>query len=309
MLTTNQFVEKANQVHSFKYDYSQVKYINSKTKVKIVCLEHGEFNQSPSNHLNGQGCKECYLKNKPYSQSIFIEKAKKIHGNKYDYSKVEYINGRTKVKIICPEHGEFEQRPANHIVGAGCPKCHPLKQPLTIEQFIEKSNIIHNFKYDYSKSIYINSSIKIEIICNKHGAFLQTPQNHLSGAGCPKCNQSKGELKIKEWLDKNKIKYESQKKFNDCINPQTNRILPFDFYLTDFNICIEYDGEQHFKPTFPKYNLEKAKINLEKQKYFDHLKNQYCIKNNIKIIRIPYSRFRNIEKVLDNEFNDIISAW
>ena len=198
-LTTEQFIEKARKIHGDKYDYSQVEYIDAKTKVKIICPEHGEFYISPNKHLIGQRCKMCSRKEFSKAQTLtteqFIEKAKQIHGDKYDYSKVNYINSQIKICIICPEHGEFWQIPNSHLQGNGCPICatnnRSMKQTLTTEQFIEKAKQIHGNKYDYSKVVYVNNHTKVCIICPEHGEFWQTPHKHtISKHGCPACGGS-----------------------------------------------------------------------------------------------------------------------
>lgn len=126
-LTTSEFIERATEVHNGKYDYSKVNYVNNSTKVCIICPEHGEFWQTPNGHLLGKGCHICAringAKNRTYSTKKFIDKARLIHGNKYDYSKTIYKGVRTKVCIICPIHGEFWQVPNYHIDGCGCPEC------------------------------------------------------------------------------------------------------------------------------------------------------------------------------------------
>lgn len=123
----NKFIKKAKSVHGNKYDYSKVCYVNSQTKVCIVCPEHGEFWQTPANHIRGNKCPICSNKGrgriKRSSTEEFIEKAKSVHGDKYDYSKVEYVNSNTNVEIICNTHGSFYQKPLNHLNGQGCPKC------------------------------------------------------------------------------------------------------------------------------------------------------------------------------------------
>ena len=198
-LTTEQFIEKARKIHGDKYNYSQVEYIDAKTKVKIICPEHGEFYISPNKHLIGQRCKMCSRKEFSKAQTLtteqFIEKAKQIHGDKYDYSKVNYINSQIKISIICPEHGEFWQTPNSHLQGNGCPICatnnRSMKQTLTTEQFIEKAKQIHGNKYDYSKVEYVNNHTKVCIICPEHGEFWQTPNKHtISKHGCPVCGGS-----------------------------------------------------------------------------------------------------------------------
>ena len=182
---TEQFKEKSDIKHNFKYDYSLVNYINAKTKVEIICLIHGSFPQTPSDHLSGKGCPDC-AGNQISNTEEFIEKAELKHNFKYDYSKVNYINNHTEIEIICPIHGSFPQIPSVHLFGCGCPDCGGTKKSNT-EQFIEKSNIKHDFKYDYSLVDYINDSTEVEIICSIHGSFPQNPDSHLQGHGCQKC--------------------------------------------------------------------------------------------------------------------------
>jgi hypothetical protein len=240
-LTTEEFIQRAKQVHGDKYNYSKVEYINSKTDICIICKKHGEFYQKPNNHLNNQKCPNC---NGGIKLNIeqFIQKAKEVHENEYDYSKIKYINARTKVCIICKKHGEFYQTPDNHIHFKGCPKC--VGKNRTTEEFIQLSNKIHENEYNYSKTNYINDKIKICIICPEHGEFCQKPSKHLLGQGCPKCKMSNGEKYIAKWLQKHNIKFISQYKFETC--KHIHHLL-FDFNLPKYNTCIEYDGSQHFK--------------------------------------------------------------
>ena len=198
-LTKEEVIEKANLVHDNKYDYSKVKYIDYETPVTIICPIHGEFQQSPNSHLHSYGCPKCGHKNinadRKLTTEEFIKKAKEVHGDKYDYSKVEYKNNKTPVTIICPIHGEFRQRPANHLNGNGCKKCAVEESRLSKEIFITCSRLIHGYKYDYSKVRYVDSATKICIICPKHGEFWQLPTDHLDGHGCPCCNERKLEKK------------------------------------------------------------------------------------------------------------------
>lgn len=222
------FIEKAKEIHSNKYDYSKVHYINAHTKVCIVCPEHGEFWQTPENHLKGSGCPKCgkdkIKKIFSHTTEKFIEKAKEIHGDKYDYSKVKYNGNKVKVCIICPIHGEFLQTPNSHLNGNGCSKCAKCYH-YTTEDFIDKAKQIHNNKYDYSKSIYNGIFKKICIVCPEHGEFWQTPKNHLKGSGCPKCAKSHLENEVELFLKNNKIEFECQKKF-EWLGKQS-----LDFYL------------------------------------------------------------------------------
>lgn len=200
---TNIFVEKAKKTHGNKYDYSKVEYENAKTKVIIGCRIHNiEFKQTPNGHLNGHGCPECGIEkvaNKKISTTAeFIKKAIKIHGDKYDYSKVEYKKSKTKVIIGCREHNvEFKQTPSNHLKGSGCRKCAFEKTGETLRssvgEFIKKAKEIHGDKYDYSKVEYKATNIKIIITCKMHNIkFKQTPDNHLqSKEGCSRCLSKK----------------------------------------------------------------------------------------------------------------------
>lgn len=191
MTKTEEFIEKARKVHGDKYDYSKVEYINSSTKVCICCTEHGTFFPTPNNHLKGSGCPKCgLLRNahkRTHSKEQFVQKSKKQHGEKYDYSKVVYTHNHTKVCIICPIHGEFWQTPHDHTQGAGCPMCNKNKK-LTTETFIVRAKEKHGERYDYSKVEYINSITKIEVNCPVHGSFKIAPAEHLQGKGCPICN-------------------------------------------------------------------------------------------------------------------------
>ena len=183
-VNTNQFVKRANKIHNYKYDYSETEYLNSKTKIIIICPIHGKFSQNPNNHLSlKRGCCLCGGSKKSTTKE-FIQKAKKIHNNKYDYSRAKYFKAIKNVIIICKQHGEFLQTPNNHLRGQGCPKCYYVR---TTKEFIAKANKIHNNRYNYSKTCFINSKEKITIICANHGEFLQSPNNHLNGQQCPNC--------------------------------------------------------------------------------------------------------------------------
>lgn len=286
--TREEFIFKAIEKHGDKYNYDDVIYNGSIVKVKINCKLHGIFLQSPNSHLVGHGCPGCSsIKS---NTSSFIERAVATHNNYYNYSFVEYKNNKTKIKIICPKHGEFFQSPINHINGQGCKKCG--FRTLTREEFIERANKIHFTTYDYSKLIY-NVNEKLEIICLKHGSFFQKPFTHLSNKGCPQCKESKGERKIRVYLESNGISFIREKKFDKCIYKKS---LRFDFYLPDKNLCIEFDGKHHFKNWVVK---NKIYVTLEEVKKKDQIKNAFCEDNNIKLIRIPYTKIKEIEEILN----------
>lgn len=199
---TTEFIDKSVKKHGKKYDYSKVEYFGSHSKVCIICPEHGEFYQTPTGHLSGNGCPQCayqysHGKYRLTTFETFLAKAKEIHHNKYDYSKVEWKNTYTSITIICPIHGEFNQIPQNHIrLKCGCRKCgrEIAKGKIykyTTEFFVEEAKKVHGNRYDYSKSQCNNATGKVDIICKEHGKFRQNANQHLKGHGCPKCNFDK----------------------------------------------------------------------------------------------------------------------
>ena len=209
------FIEKSKKIHGDRYDYSLVEYVNNSTKVKIICHIHGVFEQIPAKHTRGSNCPSCVInmrkeKNNNYYSKHFIEISKNIHNNKYDYSLVEYLNNNTKVKIICPIHGVFEQLPSNHSKGANCPSCvsdsRKKRMKKDNDYFLQKAVEIHGLVYDYSKVDYINNRNKVTILCSKHGSFEQEPRYHLTGSKCPKCvNEEKSKSMIKSFDDFEKL--------------------------------------------------------------------------------------------------------
>lgn len=290
--TLNYFTDKARKIHGDAYDYTLTEYINSNLKVKITCKQHGVFEQTPKSHISGSGCPECSIVKD--TKETFINKANIIHGCKYDYSLVEYVNCKTKIKILCKQHGVFEQIPYYHLSKNGCKMCSKSYKKTTI-YFINKANIIHDNKYDYSLVEYDGMDNKVKIICLEHGVFEQRASDHLNNSGCPICKSSKGELKIKKILEFNNIKYQQQQKFDGC---KYKHILSFDFYLPKDNICIEFDGRQHFEIVEKWGGIEYLKEQIIK----DDIKNSYCKDNNIILIRIKYNE--NIEHKL-KEYNII----
>lgn len=264
-LTTEIFIKKVKIIHNNKYDYSKVEYKNSQTKVCIICPQHGEFWQTPSMHLCGQGCPTCAgIVRKDTKQ--FVNEARKVHGDRYDYSKVEYVNNRTKVCIICPIHGEFWQSPKHHLKGKGCPMCNG-KFKKTFEEFVSTMRNVHGDKYDYSKAIYKDNKTKVCIICSEHGEFCMRPDAHIQGQGCPYCNSSRLEEELKQSLNENKIKYYQQYTWEWLKYKKSLRV---DFYLPDYNIAIECQGRQHFVPDefFGGIDNFKTRKEIDYKKYF-----------------------------------------
>jgi very-short-patch-repair endonuclease len=308
-LTTEEFIKKAKEVHGEKYDYSETKYVKSNMKVTIRCPIHSYFRQIPNSHIQGSGCPRCGQIVTNIKQTLttedFLERAKKVHGDLYDYSKTVYVGIYEKIEIICKKHGSFFIQPNKHInSGQGCPRC--VGKNRTTEDIVQEFRVVHGDIYDYSKVVYTGVYDKVEIICEKHGSFHQDPHHHLnSQTGCPKCNSSKGEDVIRTYLTNNSIVSEEQKRFKDC---RYKNPLPFDFFLPDYNIAIEYDGEQHYRTDSHFYHHltdseKQSKLELTQLK--DAIKTNYCTTNGIKLIRIPYWRKDFIVSDLSEAINNI----
>jgi len=272
-LTLKEFIENANIIHNKKYDYSKALYINNFTKIQILCnFCNCIFFQKPNNHLNGQGCPNCFGKIRKTTDE-FIKKAINIHKDKYDYSLVNYINNSTKVKIICRKClNIFEQVPSSHINNKfGCNKCARKNQgklkTKSERLFIEEAIKIHNNKYIYDKVKYLGTNKKIIIICTLCKIeFLQTPANHLTGRGCYKCATKISKCEI-QWLNflnipftwrQKKIKLYDKTYIVDAYDPTTNTIYEF------------YGDFWHGNPK--KYNLKE--INKKTGTTFEELYNK-----------------------------------
>ena len=320
--TTEQFIESAKKIHGDIYNYSFVKYISEKSKVKIICKIHGEFLVSPDNHIRRvSGCPKCgnILRGKKVSLHLtgrthnnfalskiqraenFIKKAVSVHGDKYDYSYAEYISTKKPIIVICKKHGKFKTLPGRHVRGAGCEQCAFEHRRKTLQNFIHEAISVHGNKYNYSKAEYFGRTKKMILICNLHGEFLQSPSHHLRGHGCPVCKESHGEREISQWLNNHSIIYEKQKTFDKCVNPNTKCRLRFDFYIPDKTTCIEFDGEQHFRPSRDKkFTLEHVK----QIQFRDGIKNDFCKTHGIKMIRIPYNKTTTINTILEKNLKE-----
>ena len=317
-LTKDQFVQKAQQVHQNKdgspiYTYDNVNYVNTDKPVLITCPVHGDFLQTPSNHKRGGGCEKCYRERQTYSPNEFIEKAQKKHRNKngtpkYTYGNVNYIGSQKNVLITCPVHGDFSQAPYQHLRGRGCDECSHDALKSNTEDFIKRAQKVHKFKhagpkYTYKNTIYVGSDKPVLITCPKHspihGDFSQRASDHLSGNGCPWCNESKGEKRIQKILHEKNINVIQYKKYDDCISYKSKnglnrrcKKLEFDFYLPDQNTLIEFDGSYHFS------GMERRKGEHLNQILNDKEKNEYTKSKGIKLIRISYHDRKDLEEEL-----------
>ncbi len=298
------FLSQAKEIHGDKYDYSKVKWKNTSTKITIICPTHGEFLQIPQNHIRLKcGCRKCgrlIAKSKvnKYNTEYFKKHAIKKHGDKYDYSKTECFNATDKVEINCPIHGKFKQDANQHLMGHGCPDCSFDKmakdRAMGKELFIHKSKELFGDKFNYSKVKYINGQTHVVLICPENHEFEVTPNNHLSNkSGCPTCNESKLEQELASILDEQNIVYERQKRFK-WLGMQS-----LDFYLPDYNIAIECQGVQHFKPVdFGGKGEKYANKDFEKNKERDGKKLNKCLSNNIEMIWVVDN-----EEYLKNEWH------
>jgi hypothetical protein len=370
--STEEFVDSVRKVHDTEYDYSQVEYVNSQTKVKIICIVHGAFMMKPNSHFNGQGCPKCgrisARKNISLEYSEFLKRAEKKHGNRYEYVELSYKNYTSKMKMYCSEHGFFEQTPHSHIsMMAGCAKCGYLKaaslnrkgweivldmfitvhgkrytydrnsyrdvshkmkilcnqhgwfeqkpyqhysgsgcnqcaieevhekQKIDFDEFVRRSIDTHGDRYQYSSSDYRDIFTPINIECSKHSNFLQTPRDHYRGSGCPKCISSKGENAIRLILVELNIHFEEQKTFDDLFHKNK---LKCDFFLPIFNTVIEFNGIQHYEPISVFGGIEGLK---ETQKR-DMIKYDYLNSNGIELIIIRYDN-EDIKSYLMNKLD------
>ena len=276
-LSRIQVIDRAHEVHGYKYIYDKMNYVDMNTKSCIICKEHGEFWQTPYHHLKGEGCKLCgklaeaKKKTKPFSQ--FVEDANKIFGDEYDYDENTYSTASKNMRMICHIHGDFWKRPNDHLHGQGCPKCSQEKTRKrlsgNINDFISKSIEIHGDKYIYSGK-YVNAKTPMEMICKIHGSFMQTPDAHLHGAGCPRCGfvSSKGEDEINDFINKschvNTVVRD--KKIIDG--------LESDIIVPSHKLIIEFDGLRWHSEKFgkdKKYHLHKTELAESKGYHLIHI--------------------------------------
>lgn len=302
---TEEFIVKSKLIHGDLYGYDRVYYRTNTTKVEIYCDKHGYFEMIPSSHLNGFGCQKCGNENKVVwnkkTLDKFIEELRLIHGDTYDYCLSDYMDVMTPINIICHKHGLFKQIPSSHLRGSGCYHCSIEKTGFklrTDETFIEASILKYGNIFGYKKVDYVNCRTPVLIKCLKHGYFSQTPIEHINGlVGCVDCKNTKstGENMIMTFLDNNFLFYKKEKTFKEC---RHINMLKFDFYLSNYNLCIEFDGKQHFKAV-DYFGGEEA---LNDIKFRDEIKNKYCLDNNINLLRIPYYEIKNTEKILYEYF-------
>jgi very-short-patch-repair endonuclease len=283
--SNKEYIEEARKVWGYKYDYSLVDYKGAHEEI-LIKYKNIIYKQKAIQHLLGYNCERDTIKN----QDDFLRKCYERHGNKYDYSLVEYKGVEKKIKILY-KGIIYEQKAGAHLYSNGLVENVIKKR--TINEFIEMSNYIHNNKYNYDKSIYVNNSTKLIITCPKHGDFKQVPNSHLKGFGCNSCSESKGEKIISKYLTQHNIDFIRQEKFDGCVGIKYK--LPFDFYLPKYRTVIEFDGIQHHQPVEHFGGVDA----YERLKINDKIKNDYCEDNFIELIRIRYDQIDRIYDILN----------
>lgn len=307
-LTQEEFVTRAKNVWGSLYDLSLIEYKNDKTKITVRCYQHGIWKVQPGSFLRGGcGCRQCGIiragDKKRSTTTVFIEKAKKVWPNLYDLFDLSlsvYAGNKKYLTIVCKIHGPFKITPGNFLSGHGCSTCsHNFvnrSNTLSTAEFIRSAEIKRPCLYDLFDLVlakYVNGETKIKIICKKHGVFKILPYNFINGQGCSKCNSSKGERAIREWLTAHHIYFLEQKKFKWCKNKM---LLPYDFYIPSLNLLIEFNGEQHYKPISyfgGSQRLRNTQIN-------DKIKTDSAKTNGYALIRIKYTDFKRIGFILKN---------
>ena len=294
-LTHKEFLERFYEKNSHANDIEILgEYINNRTPIKCICKIDGyEWTPTPNSLLSqGQGCPKCYGNIKKTHEE-FIQEMNEINPNIEIFG--QYVNTRTKIKCRCKIDGyEWTPIPNNLLSGSSCPKCSG-KMQKTHEEFIKEMNEINPNIEILGEYLGALTSIKCRCKIDGH-EWTPIPSSLLSGHGCPKCNSSKGEKAIAKHLKDNDMDFIEQHRFENCKHKKT---LPFDFYLPNLNIVIEYDGRQHFEIVEHFGGLD----SFIDTKIRDTIKNIYCKDNNIKLIRIPYWEFENIETILDRELD------
>lgn len=257
MLTTKDFINRATSVHGDKYDYSSSIYNGCKKQIEIICYNHGVFKQMAQVHWRGYGCPAC-SGNKKLSTKEFIDRAIKIHGTRYSYSKSQYKSLKKEITIICKKHGEFKQIADNHLSGANCPYCS--HRIIIFDELVDRFNNIHDSKYKYNNAIYKDMFTKIAITCPKHKIFQQTPSNHLKGHGCVKCTVNTSKME-QQWLDEQRVPVNNRNVYLNINNKRLyvdgldlNKKIVYEFY-GDFwhgnpNVFNENDINTTTKKTF-----------------------------------------------------------
>ena len=323
--TLEEFKNDVQKVHGDKYILDDVVYVDNKTKVKLLCPKHGEFWMTPNCLLSGQNCPQCAMeelsKRMTHKKEEVVKRLKQVHGDKYVFDNIEYVNMLTKVTVVCPQHGEFKITPAHLLEGHGCPECakrtRSIKRDNTFEEFVQEAKTIHGDKYIYNDNNYINNKTELTITCPIHGEFSQRPDGHLRGRGCPHCGHiiSKAEEEIYSML----VSLVGE---NEIVRHDTNILdgLEIDIYLPNYKFGIEYNGLHWHTEAFGKdrnYHLNKTDkaeskgihlIQIFEDEWLEHkdlvlekLKH-YIHKSEVKVVGARKCKIQEINKTIAEEF-------
>ena len=314
------FLEEMTRKFGDAFNFSEAVYHNRDAYITVLCNKcRTKFTTKPRylvDKNNASSICPCCKKTmdsrrKTLTQDEFVQKSRRVHGEKYSYEQAVYSGCNSPVKIWCTICNKmFIQKPRYHLGGAGCQLCWhksiSIANKITQTQFIQKAIDFHGNKYSYTKSVYVGGRIKVVIKCNRcKRIFKMRPDAHLRGGGCLCETDSIGEMKIISFCKKNNILFERNKTFDGC---KRIRPLHFDFYFQDMNLLVEYDGRQHFSPFFSdKLNEEQAGRILLLQKEADFIKSEFANKNGIRLIRIPYTKLKHIDVILFDIFHEKIS--
>ena len=279
-------------------------YVNAKTKIMHHCLKHDVYWAiTPDGVLHGRGCRQCgkekYYKSRSKTHDQYVHEVEVVNPNIIVVG--QYINNKTPIEHYCQIHNvTWSAAPDGILSGYGCSECRKekisYKTSKTHEQYVVELAIANSDIEVIDK--YLGANIPILHRCKIDGyEWLAQPANLLSGCGCPQCNESSGERKVRQWLQSHEVAYIFQKTFADC---KDQKQLPFDFYIPAYNTCVEYDGEQHFRSV----DLWGGDEYFERLQLHDSIKTRYCKDNNIHLLRISYKQ--NVNKELEKFFIHLI---
>ena len=289
------------------------KYIDSHTPILHRCIVHDVlWKTTPARALQGVGCPECkkyrFRESRCKTHQQYVAEASDINSDIVVIG--EYVDSTTPIEHYCNKHNVlWTAAPDSILHGHGCIECGKEKTRQKTkklhDEYIEQLNKI-NPNIEVIEE-YVNANVAILHQCKIDGyQWYARPGNILFGKGCPHCKESNGERQVRQWLEKCNIEYVYQKTFSDC---RDIKVLPFDFYIPEYNACIEYDGEQHFRPVrFNGKDNDLALKQFKKTRKHDEIKNQYCQNHNIHLLRIPYTA--NVEeelRVFFDSFNIVTS--
>ena len=296
--TEEEFQKRLKENYGDKFE-TLSPYINAKSEIKVKCNVCGTIIDTIGDKLiRGKGCKTCDSLKKTKTHDTFMKDINEYYLDRITIEN-KYVDAKHRIDVKCNVCNHRWSPFPKHLSTSRieCPIC--TSKRLGFEkrkqhyEFVEQISKLYGDKYTIIGE-YIKADKKIDVKCNKCDIIWSVkPNNILGGKGCPECSQSKGEIKISEILNKIEIDHIKQHSFDECRNK--NR-LSFDFYLPDFNCCIEYDGIQHFKP-IEYFGGEKMFVEV---KNHDEIKNKYCLENNITLVRIPYNKFKNIEIIIND---------